>query len=197
MLEARGLGYRHDRNGPWIFRDMDLAVAPGEAVGLFGPSGVGKTTLGNILGGYLEPEAGEVFVDGAPLPRQGYCPVQCIHQHPELAVNPRWTLGRTLCEVWSPPAALLDALGISPGWLGRYPHELSGGELQRVVVARALGPLTRYLVADEMTVMLDALTQAHLWRTVMDHCRASGVGMLVISHDAALLPRLCSRTISL
>lgn len=197
MLEARGLGYRHGRHGPWIFRDMDLAVAPGEAVGLFGPSGVGKTTLGNILGGYLEPEAGEVFVDGAPLPRRGYSPVQCIHQHPELAVNPRWPLSRTLCEVWSPPAALLDALGISPGWLGRYPHELSGGELQRVVVARALGPLTRYLVADEMTVMLDALTQARLWRAVMDHCRAFGMGMLVISHDAALLPRLCSRTISL
>ncbi len=197
MLEARGVGHRHGKNGPWVVREVDLTVAPGEVVGLFGPSGAGKTTLCNILGGYLEPEAGAVFVDGAPLSRRGYSPVQCIHQHPELAVNPRWPLSRTLREAWSPPAALLGALGILPGWLGRYPHELSGGELQRLVVARALGPKTRYLVADEMTVMLDALTQARLWRTVMDHCRERGVGMLVISHDAALLSRVCFRTISL
>ena len=197
MLEARGVGHRHGRSLPWVVRDMDLTVAPGEAVGLFGPSGVGKTTLGHILSGYLTPSAGEVLADGAPLPRRGYCPVQCIHQHPELAVNPRWRLSRTLREAWEPSPDLLSALGVAPAWLVRHPHELSGGELQRIVVARALGPQTRYLVADEMTAMLDALTQARIWRAVLAHCREHGVGIVVISHDPALLDRLCSRRVVL
>lgn len=197
MLEARGVGHRHARGGEWVLRDVDLAVAPGEVVGLFGPSGAGKTTLGHILTGYLVPQAGRVLLDGMPLPGRGYCPAQCIHQHPELAVNPRWRLSRTLREAWDPDPDLLTALGIAPAWLKRHPHELSGGELQRIVVARALGPKTRYLVADEMTAMLDAPTQARIWRAVLAHCREHGVGIVVISHDPALLDRLCSRRVVL
>ncbi len=196
MLEAIDLGYRFGSSGPWLFQGMNIRIGPGEVVGLFGPSGLGKTTFGHLLGGYLAPAQGRVLLGGAALPVRGYCPVQCVHQHPELSVNPRWRLGRTLREAYDPPEALLDSLGIAAAWLSRYPHELSGGELQRIAVARALGPGTRYLVADEMTAMLDAITQAHIWRAVMDHCRENGVGALVISHDEALLARLCSRVIA-
>jgi len=197
MLEARGVGHRFGRNGEWVFRGVTLRVAPGERMGLFGPSGLGKTTLGHILGGYIVPAEGEVLFEGKPLRGKGYCPVQCIHQHPELAVNPRWTLGKSLREAFSPPDSLLDALGISPAWLGRYPHELSGGELQRIAVARALGPETRCIVADEMTAMLDALTQAFLWKAVTEHCREHRVSIVVISHDEALMGRLCDRVLTL
>jgi peptide/nickel transport system ATP-binding protein len=196
MLEARGVGHRFGRDGEWVFRGVTLQVAPGERVGLFGPSGLGKTTLGRILGGYIAPAEGTVHFDGRPLAPTGYCPVQCIHQHPELAVNPRWPLGKSLREAFSPPDSLLEALGISPAWLERYPHELSGGELQRIAVARALGPRTRCIVADEMTSMLDALTQAFLWKAVTGHCQEHRVGLLVISHDSALMGRLCERVMS-
>lgn len=196
MLKAERVWFRHARNGPWVLRDVSLAIAPGEIVGLSAPSGRGKTTLGRILAGYLQPAAGQVLLDGAPLPHSGYCPVQLIFQHPELAINPRWRMKRVLEEAFAPPAELLRELGIEAGWLSRWPRELSGGELQRFAVARALGPGTRYLIADEMTTMLDASTQAQIWGVVLDHVRRRNLGLLVISHEAALLSRLCSSVIA-
>ena len=87
----------------------------------------------------------------------------------------------------------MELLGIAPAWLDRHPHEISGGELQRLCLARALGPATRYLVCDEMTSMLDALTQARIWEAVLELARTRDLGLLVISHDAALLERVCTR----
>lgn len=125
------------------------------------------------------------------MPRKGYCPVQLLYQHPELAVNPNWKVDRILSETYSPPADLLHRLSISSQWMDRYPHELSGGEIQRISVARALGPDTRYLVADEMTAMLDAQTQARIWNTVLSHCRRRNIGIVAISHNRPLLDRIC------
>jgi peptide/nickel transport system ATP-binding protein len=161
-----------------------------------GPSGRGKSTLAKVLAGYLCPIKGSVVVDGCSLPKSGYCPVQLLFQHPEQAVNPRWKVGKILGEAEAPTPVLLKDLGIEAAWLERYPHELSGGELQRVCLARALGENTRYLLCDEMTSMLDALNQAHIWRIVLDVACDRGLGLLVISHDAPLLGRLCSRTLS-
>ncbi len=197
MLEAQDLAFRYGPQLPWLWQAVRLGIAPGEVVGLYGPSGQGKTTLAKVLAGYLPPSQGRIQADGRPLPRQGYCPVQLIFQHPELAVNPRWRISQVLTEVYAPSPALLDALGISPAWLTRWPHELSGGELQRVAVARALGPGTRYLLADEMTAMLDAATQAQIWRAVLAHAGQQGIGVLVISHHAALLDRICTRVTTL
>jgi peptide/nickel transport system ATP-binding protein len=154
---------------------------------------VGKTTLGLILGGYIKPSEGMVLLDGKSLAGNGYSPVQCIHQHPEMAVNPRWIVGQIMNEAFTPPDKLIRSLGISNQWFTRYPHELSGGELQRVAVARALGPKTRYLIADEISAMMDSVTQAQLWYAIMEHCRNHGIGLVVISHDEALLNRLCQR----
>lgn len=192
MLEGRNLSFRYEARSPWIFRDLTLGIAPGEMVGLPGPSGRGKSTLAKVLCGYLPSPTGQVLVDGVT-PGTGYHPVQLLFQHPELAVNPRFTARRIMEEAWTPDSALLDALRIRTQWLHRYPHELSGGELQRVCVARALDPRTRYLVADEMTSMLDAITQAQIWRVITDHVRTRGLGVYVISHDSHLLDRLCSR----
>jgi peptide/nickel transport system ATP-binding protein len=190
-LEARDISFRYDRKGPWVLRHEELVVPAGGTVGLFGPSGCGKTTFGRILAGYLQPATGQVLVDGNPLPSRGYNPVQMVFQHPEKSVNPRWKLGRTLAESWQPDAELLEELCIDPTWLDRWPNELSAGELQRICLARVLGPRTRYIIADEMTTMLDPVTQALIWEVVRKRQFRSGFGLLVISHDASLLERIC------
>jgi len=197
MLEAEHIGFRYGPHRPWILQDVTITVAPGEIVGLSGPSGRGKTTLAKILAGYLQPQVGQVRVDGHPLPRRGYCPVQLIFQHPELAINPRWRMVQVLTESHIPSREILADLNIEPGWLTRWPHELSGGELQRFAVARALGPQTRYLIADEITTMLDAITQAQIWQTVLAYARRHNVGVLAISHDRSLLARICDRVLTL
>ena len=194
MLSGENLAFRYGDGLPWIFQDVNVKVEPGEILGLLGPSGQGKTTLGKVLAGYLEPVSGTVLCDSRPLPtNNSYCPVQLIFQHPELAMNPRWRLKRILAEGEMPDAEMLAALSIEEGWLDRWPHELSGGELQRVAVARALGSDTRYLIADEMTAMLDANTQAQIWHMVLAAVEKRNLGLLVISHDAPLLERICTR----
>jgi peptide/nickel transport system ATP-binding protein len=172
---------------------MDLTLSPGEIVGLPGPSGSGKTTLARILAGYLRPDEGKVRLAGSSLPRGTFCPVQLLFQHPELTVNPRWKIGTIIAEAQPVAPFLLDALTIDKKWLGRYPHELSGGELQRVCLARALAGDVRYLLCDEMTSMLDALSQAMIWQAVVHIARERNLGLLVISHDEDLLSRLCHR----
>lgn len=194
LLEAKNISFRYGK-GPWILQDFEIELKSGEVVGLSGPSGCGKTTLARILAGYEIPEKGSVKLDGKPLPRRGFNPVQLVFQHPEKAVNPRWQMHRTLNEGWSPDDDLLQSLGIEKTWLKRWPNELSGGELQRFCIARSLSPETRFLIADEMTTMLDAITQAQIWHVVLDIARKNNVGVLVISHDANLINRICDKVI--
>lgn len=194
LLEGKKLGYHYNKQ-EWLFRSVDLQIASGEVVGLVGPSGCGKSTLGRLMAGYTQPMEGTVTLDGAALPVKGYHPVQLVFQHPEKAVNSRWPMWRTLNEGWSPQPEILSMLGIEQQWLNRMPNELSGGELQRFCVARALGPGTRFLIADEMTTMLDSITQAQIWQAVRNIADERQIGILVISHESQLINRLCSRVI--
>lgn len=195
-LEANQIHFRYDR-GPWLIEQFNMVIESGEIVGLTGPSGCGKTSLCRLLAGYDQPQEGSITLNGAPLPKTGYHPVQLVYQHPEKAVNPRWNMRQTLHEAWKPDDEILSALGIHQQWLSRYPNELSGGELQRVCIARALGPQTRFLIADEMTSMLDAITQAHIWQIVLDVAQERNIGLLVISHDQSLIRRICHRVIEM
>ncbi len=194
LLKGENISFRYNK-GPFILDNVSIAIGAGEVVGLLGPSGCGKTTLGRILAGYQLPEKGRVTVGDKPLPTKGFNPVQLIFQHPERAVNPRWQMHKTLNEGWEPSDELLDELGIEKQWLTRWPNELSGGELQRFCVARALAPPTEFLIADEMTTMLDAITQAQIWHVAMRIVRERNIGMVVISHEAHLINRLCDRIV--
>ncbi|HBP80361.1 MAG TPA: nickel ABC transporter ATP-binding protein [Halomonas sp.] len=174
-----------------MLADISLRLAPGEWLGISGDSGSGKSTLGKLLSGQLTPSQGSVQVDGSPLPTRGLRPVQWLPQSPELAVNPRWRVGKILREAWTPPDTLMEAFGIEDEWLKRFPSALSGGELQRVCVLRALAPGVRYVVADEISTMLDPITQLSLWQALKAHAEHHQLGVIVISHDTALLNRLC------
>lgn len=154
-------GYRHKT----VLDDVNLTVNSGERVGLFAPSGRGKTTLCKLLAGYMQPKRGTVTLDGKPLSDYpGACPVQMIWQHPELALDPRIRLRQSLTEAGPIDQRLLDALHIQPAWLDRFPRELSGGELQRFCIARALAVPVKFLLCDEISAMLDLVTQAQLWQ---------------------------------
>lgn len=207
MLEARDITFGYPGRDP-LYRGFNLQVASGERVALRARSGFGKTTLCQLLAGYLTPDKGEVLVDGAPLPRRGICPVQMIWQHPEHAVDPRMRMRTTLAEAGmvvdaagrtddERHARILEGLGIQAKWLARYPHELSGGELQRFCIARALATRPRYLVADEISTMLDAVTQAQIWRFLLQESQAAGIGMVLVSHSPALTARIATRTLDL
>lgn len=197
MLEASGLWFRYARRGPWVPADVELALAPGEILGLRGASGCGKTTLGRVLSGYLAPQRGHVRVDGGVPASARRHPVQLISQHPELAVDPRWRLREILAEAGPSDPCLLEALSVDAGWLDRFPHELSGGELQRVAVARALAGRPRYVVADEVSAMLDPITQAQIWGVLLRHVREEGLGLLAICHDDVLLQVVADRVVDI
>lgn len=155
-LEARDISFRYGEGERQVLAHVDLTVESGERVGIMAPSGFGKTTLLKILAGYERPESGEVLLDGTPLERfRGYVPVQMIWQHPELSVNPARRLKTVLAEGdWPEDGGVMRGhiekeMGILEEWKERYPAEVSGGELQRFSIARALGQRTEILLADE------------------------------------------------
>lgn len=197
QLEARNISFRYNKDGPWILKNVSLTVKAGERVALVGPSGYGKSTLAKILSGYERPVSGEVLWDNKPLPEQGYCPVQMVYQHPEKAVNPRWKMERILKEGWNPDELTLKELGIEKAWLKRWPSELSGGELQRFCIARVLGPDTKFLICDEISTMLDVITQAQIWQKVLAVAEKNHLGMLVVTHNMALAKKVCNRIVEL
>lgn len=197
MLEARNITFGYPNSKKPIYQDFSMAVDTNERVALRAPSGFGKTTLCRMLAGFEEPQSGAVLLDGKPLPKRGACPVQMIGQHPELAVDPRMRMERTLAEAGPVDESVLDALGIRRNWMTRFPHELSGGELQRFCIARAVLVKPAYLVADEISTMLDALTQAQIWNFLLDYTSREGIGLVLVSHSPALTDRLATRVLDL
>ena len=92
---------------------------------------------------------------------------------------------------------LIEKLGIEPDWMNRFPTELSGGEVQRFCIARALGQRTRFLLADEITTMLDLITQSQIWHFLIEETERRNIGMLVVSHSPELIKKVCTRVIEL
>lgn len=193
QLEARKISFGYDKKSGLVLEKENFSVNTGEIVGIFAPSGYGKSTLAMLLSGYYEGVEGEVLLDGKPLPKEGISPVQLIYQHPEKAVNPRWKLKEVLLEAGKIEEELLKDLGIEKEWLGRYPVELSGGELQRFCVARALMAKPKFLICDEISTMLDVITQAQIWRKVIREARKEEMGVVVVTHNMELAKKVCDR----
>ncbi len=211
MLELRTVTAGYDRKSP-VFRDVSLSVAPGEAVGLLGPSGCGKSTLARVAALLHRPDAGALLLDGTPVrrwrhgaPRAQRTAVGVVFQQARLSADPRLTLADLVAEPLRATgrraqaadrvAELAATVGLTTDLLGRRPHEVSDGQLQRACLARALVLRPRWLVCDEMTAMLDASTTAALVRVVEDYRAGTGAGLLAVGHDRVLLDRWCDRTV--
>jgi peptide/nickel transport system ATP-binding protein len=192
--ENISFGYKKDN---YILKDVNISLDRGEIIGLIGNSGSGKSTLCKILSGYENNYQGNISIDNSEIAVKGYNSVQLVFQHPEKAVNPKWKMKDILNEGYNVPQDILDSFGIKKNWLNRWPNELSGGELQRFALARALSPKTKFLIADEITTMVDAITQAQIWNTILDIAEEQNIGVLVVSHEKKLIKQLCHDTIYL
>ena len=117
--------------------------------------------------------------------------------NPEKVMNPKWKMKNILEESWDVNDDMLKEFGIQKSWLTRFPQELSGGELQRFSVLRSLNPNTKFLIADEMTTMLDAITQVQILDSVLKIVKERKMGFLLVSHDMDLVDTICDDKIYL
>ena len=194
-LKAENISFKYPSAEKYIIKDVDLELDNKKIIGLIGDSGSGKSTLCKILSGYITKYEGSVTLDGQSLPKKGFKPVQLIYQHPEKVMNPKWKMKQVLEESYDVSDELLSEFGIQKSWLTRFPQELSGGELQRFSVVRSLNPNTRFLIADEMTTMLDAITQAQIIDSVLKIVKKRDMGFLLVSHDMPLVEAICDEKI--
>jgi len=191
---------------------VDIRIEDGETVALVGESGSGKSTLGRILLMLIRPDEGRVLFDGVDLTklkgkelRKMRTKMQLIPQHPDEALDPRWRIYDSIAEPLrihklaskgdeeKIVLELIKAVGLKEEHLDRYPHELSGGELQRAVIARVLTLNPKFIVCDEPTSMLDLSTQASIVRLLMDLQRRFRLSYLFITHDLELARVIADR----
>lgn len=223
LLEARGLARYYPvgsgaRRGVLHAVDgVDLAIGPGESLGLVGESGCGKSTLARLLGRLIEPSAGTLLFDGAdigsvPLRRFVRAPqrarIQMVFQDPTESLNPhfrvfdavadpaRRLLGlRDAGEIEKKVRRALDLVGLTGDLIMRYPHQLSGGQKARVGIARAIVVEPALLILDEPTSALDVSVQAVILRLLADLRTRLGMSYLFVSHDLEVVRLLCDRVV--
>ena len=190
-LKGTNISFKYPLAKKYLLKDINIYLDNNKITGLVGDSGVGKSTLCEILSGYYTNFEGSVELDGQKLPEKEFCPVQLIYQHPEKVMNPKWKMKDILEESWDVDDVLLKEFGIQKSWMTRFPQELSGGELQRFSVLRSLNPKTKFLIADEMTTMLDAITQVQILDAVLKIVKQRKMGFLLVSHDMDLVNTIC------
>ncbi|MFB6888398.1 ABC transporter ATP-binding protein [Kitasatospora sp. NPDC056327] len=218
LLRVEGLraGHRQGRQGRTVVDGVSFTVARGECLALLGVSGSGKTTLARCVSGTHRPDAGTVALDGEPLaPRiqdrsvEQRRRIQVIPQHSAGSLNPRRTVGAAVVrplrrlrgmgrtEAEAEAERLLALVGLPSGTASRRPSQLSGGQCQRVTIARALAAGPDMLVCDEMTSSLDPRVQATVLELI-DRLRAElGLAVIVITHDLGVLARIADRVLAL
>lgn len=175
----------------------NISLAQGDIIGLNGVSGSGKSTTAMLLSGFLSATSGVVFTPSYDKDKAN--PVQWVGQHPELSFNPKWSLLTSLKESFRRVdlSSHLKNFSIEEEWLSHYPKELSGGQLQRIALLRALLPTTQYLLCDEITAQLDPITQQFIWEQLLKFSKEKNIGILVISHDKSLLDSICNKIVTI
>ena len=226
LLSVRGLTVDFPVPTPGLFaRDrrlravdsVDLDLAPGETLGIVGESGCGKSTLGRAILRLIPASAGSVTWLGRNLlqlsaeeMRSQRRDMQIIFQDPLAALNPRMTVGDIIAEplrtflpelrpdeLKARVRALMDRVGLLPRMINRYPHEFSGGQCQRIGIARALALGPKLIICDEPVAALDVSIQAQIVNLLMELQRAEGLSLIFISHNLGVVRHICHRVLVL
>lgn len=197
-------------------RNVSFSIHPGEIVGMAGESGSGKTTIGKMIQGILEPSSGQILIGGKEAKtrtrRERAKMVQMVFQDPFASLNPKLSIGTILSEAVREDARarsltltgedilraateLLTAVGMPANILQDYPHQFSGGQRQRIVIARSLAMNPRILIADEPVSSLDLSIQAQILNLLMDLNEKFNLAILLITHDLSIIRHCSDRTI--
>jgi oligopeptide/dipeptide ABC transporter ATP-binding protein len=212
LLRVRDLRVEFD--GQTAVRDVNFDLFGGETVGLVGESGSGKSTLARAILRLLQPTRGSVEFMGVDLGgsaaqlRAQRRHLQIVFQDPLASLNPRMSVGDAIAEplkIFEPElsasarrekvAAMLERVGLSGGVAARYPHEFSGGQCQRIAIARAMVLNPRLLICDEAVSSLDVSIQGQIVNLLLDLQRETAMAMLFISHNLALVRHLSHRVL--
>ncbi|MDR3153621.1 MAG: ATP-binding cassette domain-containing protein [Deltaproteobacteria bacterium] len=206
LLSLEDVSFRYRTREGFALKGLDLAVASGECVGVFGPSGCGKSTAGQIAAGILRQTEGRIVYRGAllraPFKGEARRGIQMLFQHPEVSFNPKLTLMASMREPYrfrkipfseKDLRGRLEPYGIYPEHLTRRPQGLSGGELQRLALARIMFMEPRLAILDEPTSMLDVVSQAQIIGLLRGLRAETGLACLFVSHDQALCEAFCDR----
>jgi len=221
LLQVRSLTKHFRLPGGWLsggvkyvyaVDDINVEIANGEVLGLVGESGCGKTTLGRMILHLIEPTSGQILFDGQDLTalkkeqmRRMRQQMQVVFQNPLSSLSPRFKVEQIVAEplvthhvlpskeIRSRVLELLDQVGMGQQHLDRFPHELSGGQCQRVAVARALAVNPRMLVLDEPTSALDVSVQAQIINLLDDLKKIHNLTYLFISHDLNVVQHISDR----
>ncbi len=213
LLAAHHLAQRYD--GREVLRGIHLQLAAGESLGIIGESGAGKSTLARLLMALERPSQGQVLWSGDDvnaLPaaelRARRARVQMVFQDPYSSLDPRWRVGRSITE----PLHLLPlepdereqrlkevlaAVQLEPDAAQRFPHQFSGGQRQRLAIARALVTRPSLIVADEPLSALDVSVQAQILALLRDLQRREGISLVLVSHDLPAVELLCEHALVL
>jgi ABC-type dipeptide/oligopeptide/nickel transport system ATPase subunit len=219
IVSVKDLWFSYGRQGPkdeagtaWVLKGVDLDIATGTSLGIVGESGSGKSTLIRVLCGLLQPRSGDVRFAGRPIGEQlaedaaaFRAGNQMVFQSPANSLDPRMRVRAALAE---PVKAIerrkpttedlhtwLAQVGLSPEVLPRYPHQLSGGQLQRIAIARALSVAPKVLYADEPTSALDVSVQAQVLNVILELRRELSLTLVMVSHDLAVIARMCEQIV--